>query len=148
MLVSPSDETFLSSSYGNRTHLSALKEQHPEPIDERAVFVFVVTKSLRKNPVSFVTPGFENPVWSKPNVTNVRVGRTAINSVVAYNRYRYFAASVDWYVSVSWFRYSYDVRAKQSHSPNGCVVMVYKTTSYQIGSPFFKKRLTHKIEMH
>ena len=28
----------LGSSYGSRTHLSALKERYPEPIDERAVF--------------------------------------------------------------------------------------------------------------
>src|SRR6476660_5467036 len=30
----------LSSPYGNRTHLSALKGQYPSPIDERAVVQF------------------------------------------------------------------------------------------------------------
>jgi hypothetical protein len=30
----------ISSSYGNRTHLSALKERNPEPIDERAVLLY------------------------------------------------------------------------------------------------------------
>ena len=32
-----------SSSYGNRTHLSALKERNPEPIDERAVWLRAIS---------------------------------------------------------------------------------------------------------
>ena len=45
-----------SSSYGNRTHLSALKERNPRPLNERAV-LFQSTKKARR----LVTPGFFCP---------------------------------------------------------------------------------------
>jgi hypothetical protein len=38
----------LSSPYGNRTHLSALKGQYPSPIDERAVVSCVCAHAERK----------------------------------------------------------------------------------------------------
>ena len=40
-----SDQVVASSPYGNRTHLTALKERHPLPIDERAMLCAYLERS-------------------------------------------------------------------------------------------------------
>src|SRR5688500_680149 len=47
-----------SSSYGNRTHLSALKERNPEPIDERAV-LFVSARTVGREALESSSAAFQ-----------------------------------------------------------------------------------------
>lgn len=49
----------VGSSYGNRTHLSALKGQYPQPIDERAVSVRTIYAQWAARAIESPSPGLQ-----------------------------------------------------------------------------------------
>ena len=62
-----------STSYGNRTHLFALKERNPEPIDERAV-LFVSARTVGREALESSSAAFQTAARPSQLPTQVEFG--------------------------------------------------------------------------